>query len=347
MAIGILVFLISLMSFSCATSISCTKAHSTEKGDTSNQDSTLLELERSKLSNNSIGPKVNKHNNVIKTVKEKKNNGNEIIHSSRQGEMLKNPLLSKDMERVLFIGVNRGTESVGVKNITSGKIRFYGDGKYFDHSADWSLDERSVVVSRAKLKRNAREGWFNFEIWKINTENGESIKLTDSSSGEDQLYPCFSPDGNKIVWTNGNLLWVMDKDGKNKRALTDNISGVREVCGDWAPDSLKIAYIFKNRKKKVKEKIRVISMIDKNNEKVIDVDVFAVDAAFSIDGKSIYYSNNEGIHKINFESRKGPQTILNGTFERFDMSFNENCIVFDDSDSFSENNYVRIFKHCI
>ncbi len=60
------------------------------------------------------------------------------------------------------------------------------------------------------------------QIW-IMDENGGNKRQLTTQGGD---YPCFSPDGTKIVYVGGDeridhpLLWIMDVDGRNKRQLT-------------------------------------------------------------------------------------------------------------------------------
>lgn len=59
-----------------------------------------------------------------------------------------------------------------------------------------------------------------FKVWVMNFDNSNLIEITNGTS----YYPDWSPDGEKVVYTNaeqGNgRLWIMNKDGSNKRQLT-------------------------------------------------------------------------------------------------------------------------------
>ncbi len=60
----------------------------------------------------------------------------------------------------------------------------------------------------------------NTEIYTMNTDGSEQTRLTDNSVGD--MWPCFSPDGDKIVYTSNAEIYIMGIDGSEQTRLTDN-----------------------------------------------------------------------------------------------------------------------------
>jgi len=90
----------------------------------------------------------------------------------------------------------------------------------------------------------AYAGASNTQIYKLNLETGEEIRLT-SEPGNNH-YASVSPDGTKIAfqsWRTGGgvfQLWLMNLDGSNQIRLTT--SDMADECPAWSPDGTKIAF---------------------------------------------------------------------------------------------------------
>jgi len=81
------------------------------------------------------------------------------------------------------------------------------------------------------------------DLWIVSI-NGKIRKRLTMDAGM-QYDPCWSPDGNRIVYVSGtgyqaNELYIMDTDGKNKKKLTDDKA--LELLPSFSPDGNKIAY---------------------------------------------------------------------------------------------------------
>jgi serine/threonine protein kinase len=82
----------------------------------------------------------------------------------------------------------------------------------------------------------------NFDIYKLDVTTDRETRLTSSSLND--IYPAFSPDGERIVYisdSDGDYeLWVMDADGRSQRRLTLNT--VNDRYPAWSPDGEWIVY---------------------------------------------------------------------------------------------------------
>lgn len=88
----------------------------------------------------------------------------------------------------------------------------------------------------------------NRSIWKLHL-TGEAVPLTGPEE-QDSHSPCFSPDGNRIAFlskkSGDKEIWMMDKDGANKRQLTfshfEGADPFNDAMLSWSPDSKYILY---------------------------------------------------------------------------------------------------------
>lgn len=101
----------------------------------------------------------------------------------------------------------------------------------FDHRGEvsWSRDGNSVYLS-ANRRENADFEPINSDIYRVDINSGTTTQLTERVGPDDQ--PRLSPNGRLIAFTGfddkltnyeNNLLYVMDIDGGNVRALTSDL----------------------------------------------------------------------------------------------------------------------------
>jgi Tol biopolymer transport system component len=83
------------------------------------------------------------------------------------------------------------------------------------------------------------------EIYVMNPDGSSITRLTSNSVGDS--YPCWSPDGSKIVYSSGDAsssaIWVMNVDGSNQKQLTTPTDDNYDREPAWSPDGNKIAFI--------------------------------------------------------------------------------------------------------
>ncbi|MEW6364169.1 MAG: hypothetical protein AB1714_05975 [Acidobacteriota bacterium] len=97
-----------------------------------------------------------------------------------------------------------------------------------------------VYVTGATCNHSDRDG--NNEIYTCGVDGTATRRLT--SSGADDLFPAWSPDGSQIAFcTNrdGNMeIYVMNADGKKPHRLTSNSAG--EYGPHWSSNGTRIAF---------------------------------------------------------------------------------------------------------
>lgn len=77
------------------------------------------------------------------------------------------------------------------------------------------------------------------DLYILNIKSGESRRITNTQENESGA--TWSVDGNKIRFTTGGQLWEMDKEGNNRKQLSNIPEGISGYL--FSPDEHKIAYI--------------------------------------------------------------------------------------------------------
>lgn len=83
----------------------------------------------------------------------------------------------------------------------------------------------------------------HLDIWVMNPDGSGQEQLTDDKV--EDLFPAWSPDGSRIVWTRGGRgplgeIWVMNADGSGASQLTFN--QFPDLGAKWSPDGSKILF---------------------------------------------------------------------------------------------------------
>lgn len=151
------------------------------------------------------------------------------------------PAWSPDGKKIAYgrkiIGDDGITEScaVFVMDIDGGNVKRLNDKDAWNPS--WSADGMKILFA-------SRRDGNGFRIYEMDT-NGDNVnKLTDNPNFFGSVYPCYSPNGKKIMWTDGDEnaleVYTADADGSNPKALTND--GGLATFASWSPDGKSIAY---------------------------------------------------------------------------------------------------------
>jgi TolB protein len=196
-------------------------------------------------------------------------NRHKVSHDLRPGyggaEPTYAPDWSGDGTRIAF-GASRGfgpskiftvhPDGTGQQRVSSGATCF-GDGR-----PSWSAHSNHIVFQRDECDP--------VEIWTVTRNGFDETQLTESPDYETGLSfrPQWSPDSDHIAFYATDVnhrisIWVMDRDGSNKRELTPGLFA--EIDPQWSPDSNWIVYT----------KILSGSRFDPNESQICKVNVFA------------------------------------------------------------------------
>lgn len=138
------------------------------------------------------------------------------------------------------------------------RIVFFAEGeaapRYFGApAADFDDADPQFSPDGARLLFRSNRGG-SWEIYTAAVDGSDARKLTGDDANNaispheygGEGPPRWSPDGRSIVWMRkfperGYDLWLMDADGRNARALTDN-GQVNDAYPSWSPDGRRIAF---------------------------------------------------------------------------------------------------------
>jgi Tol biopolymer transport system component len=99
-----------------------------------------------------------------------------------------------------------------------------------------TIGRGEFTADRGILFESERAG--NRDIWVVDPEGGDPIRLT--TSVENEVWPGWSHDGTKILFNRDTEMWVMGADGSAQAKLAGGVIPVGAPV--WSPDDLRIAY---------------------------------------------------------------------------------------------------------
>ena len=144
-----------------------------------------------------------------------KANGGNPRRLTRDWAIDSSPSWSPDSKRLAFVSERSGNPQIYVMNAdgTSPKrLTFKGN---YNQTPDWSPRGDWILF-------NARDERLVYDIFRINPESGEIVRLTQDQGNNE--HPTYSPDGNLVVFsstrTGESKLYVMNADGTNQRLIS-------------------------------------------------------------------------------------------------------------------------------
>jgi TolB protein len=195
-----------------------------------------------------------------------------------------------------------------------------------------------AYMSRGDQASNPEGDW---EIYVMSALDGSGNRnLTDNGANVDDLVPVFSPDGQKIAFTNrgqqssnpdgDSEVYIMSAlDGSSKKNLSDN--GVQEDAPDFSPDGTKIVYQTSGAQTSNPEgeaEVYVMSALEGTGKKNLSTNgggIGDVGPVFSPDGQHIAYlsrgvqsSNPQGdyeIYRMNASDGSSKKNLTNNDAE--------------------------------
>jgi dipeptidyl aminopeptidase/acylaminoacyl peptidase len=132
-----------------------------------------------------------------------------------------------------------------------GTPRQVTSGDWATNGTTWMPDGKSFLFTSLRIK-DSEYAWRESEIYKADAATGAVTQLTKRKGPDNNPVP--SPDGKMIAYTGYDstdatwkdaILYVMDADGSNPRALTEKLD--RAPSGMiWAPDNAGIYFTAEN-----------------------------------------------------------------------------------------------------
>jgi TolB protein len=125
------------------------------------------------------------------------------------------PSWSPDSKRIAFVSERSGNPQIYMMGADgSGAKRLTFQGNY-NQTPDWSPRGDWILF-------NARDERLVYDIFRINPETGEIVRLTQDQGNNE--HPTYSPDGNLVVFSSTrsgeSKLYVMNADGTNQRLIS-------------------------------------------------------------------------------------------------------------------------------
>lgn len=182
----------------------------------------------------------------------------------------------------------------------------------------WSPDGKKIVFAERTFPPTI-DGISIFDIYEYTLSDNSIVKLTEDLRA---YSPAYSKNGEKLCFVvnkGGSLnIYTSDKDGKNKKALTNFSKGEQVYNPEFSADGNKVFFEFSFKDSR---DIAVLD-IETNNVELLfnDQNVDERNPVISEDGKKLYFCNDKtGIYNVysyNFETKEIKQVtnVKGGAF---------------------------------
>lgn len=193
--------------------------------------------------------------------------GSNQTQITKTGRWHNTPGWSPDGKKIVFCANYDGNIDIYTMNIDGSGLKQITDYAGMDFAPQFSPDGKKIVFT------SQRSG--NDDIWTYNLETGEFKQLTTYKAKD--FSPAYSPDGSLIAFVCGEIapggeedldIYLMDKNGQNRRAVTLNVGTDRYVA--WSPDGKFLIYTS-SRSKSTAERLMVMD-VEKMRSSRIDFD---------------------------------------------------------------------------
>lgn len=165
------------------------------------------------------------------------------INDSRRTDIW-GPLWSPDGNRIAFAGtLEYGTYNLYLMHSDGTRVtKVFGTSKFDVDVLTWSPDGTKIAFSNSCGSIDG--SLCPIDIYTVNLDGTELMKITNNQAGAEDLGPAWSPDGTKIAFTairsdDYTSIYAMNPDGTNRIRLTN---GSYDNKPAWSADGTKIAF---------------------------------------------------------------------------------------------------------
>jgi len=193
--------------------------------------------------------------------------GSNQIRITNTGRWHNTPDWSPDGKKIAFCANYDGNLDIYIMNLDGSALKQITNYKGMDFTPQYSPDGKKIIFT------SQRSG--NDDIWIYGLETKEFKQLTTYKAKD--FSPAFSPDGSLIAFVCGEItsggeenleIYLMDKNGQNRRRITRNLGTDRYVV--WSPDGRCLIYTS-SRPTTTAERLNIID-IEKMKASEIDFD---------------------------------------------------------------------------